>query len=153
MKKLFLLIILITLSSKAQTLEPFQLEKIYKLKTLEKKCDYLYEKGFVKESSNNSQEVKLIKKKFIKRTQDFEIEAVKILNDTIVYLLNDPKSYVKFKQKIDYYYKEEPKSTNSLEINFKNRNEFFKVREIDNSKENNERSKFYSFTYFQEPKK
>ena len=153
MKNLLLLISLISLSAKSQALEPFQLEKIYKLNTLEKKCDFLYEKGFVKESTNDSQVIKLIKKKFIKRTQDFEIEAVKISSDSVTYLLNNPKSYVKFKQKVDYYYKEEPKSVNSLDINFKNRNEFIRVREIDSSKENNESAKFYSFTYFQDPKK
>lgn len=139
--------------TKAQSISLYDLEKIYKLETVEKKCDYLYVKGFVKESTNESREVKLVKKKFIKRTQDFEVEVVKISNDSIIYLLNNSKSYVKLKNNVDHYYKEEPKSSNSLDINFKNRNKIIRVREIDNLQENNERTKFYSFTYYLEEKK
>lgn len=113
---LVILFILLAYSLNAQKIGLQQFEYTCQLESLEKKSDFFMSKQFAKESSNKDSIVKFVKKIYIKRTQEFDLETITVFSDTITYSLQDPKKYATFKKTIESSYKrlqenESPKNT------------------------------------------
>lgn len=149
-------ILLLAFSTNAQTLDYSDLKKIYRLNSIGQKCDYLYGKGFVKESNVKNSEIVLVKKKFVKKVQSFDFEIVILSNDTVTYSLNDPKKYIKCKSEITAYLHEQPKNENSKNSNtviYKYKTKIIIVTETDEKQENSLTGlKLYNFSYYEIPK-
>lgn len=89
----------------AQKIGGQQLEYTSQLKSLEEKIDFFLSKGFAQESKMNDLNVKLIRKLYQKKSQDFDYEIITIVNDKIIYTLIDPKKAVTFKKIVSDNYK------------------------------------------------
>ncbi len=112
-------LLLLVFSTKAQTISLLSFENILKNKSVDEKTDVLNSNGFVKENSKDKS-IRLVKRKFIKRTQSFDEEIFTISGDTISYSLNNPKMYINFKKEVERYYnKAETTSTEKTVFNKK----------------------------------
>lgn len=136
---------LFTISISAQTFNVENIEKIHQLRPLEKKLVYLFNEGFVQENINESSIIKLVKKKFNKRTQSFDKEIITLNRDTITYSLNDPKKYIKFKKSVLFIYgKHDSKLSNSNKLVYNAKLKFIIFKETGEQLE-----KFYNFSFYQ----
>jgi hypothetical protein len=77
----------------AQKIGGQQLEYTSQLKSLEEKVDFFLSKGFAQESKIDDKTIKLVRKLFQKKIQEFDYEIITIENDKIVYTLIDPKKW------------------------------------------------------------
>jgi len=104
-KKLILSLLFFTSVAFGQKIGRQQLEHISQLKSLEEKVDFFLSKGFAQESKMNDKTIKLVRKLYQKRSQEFDYEIITILNNTIIYTLLDPKKSATFKKMVDDSYK------------------------------------------------
>ena len=140
--------LLFAISINAQTFVAYEIENIYQKKTLDKKLVYLFDEGFVQENNAGSSIIKLIKKKFNKRTQSFDKEIITMNNDTITYSLNDPKKYLKFKNSVlSDYGKNNINLSKSNKLVYNYKRKFIILKETEEQSE-----KFYNFSFYQIPK-
>ena len=129
----------------AQKIGVQQFEYVSQLKSLEEKTDFISGKGFAKKGSEN--ELKFVRKAYIKRTQEFDEEIITIQHDTIVYSLIDPKKFAVFKKAIESHYSKSPES-NFLKgkLVYKKKRYTIVLKEVNRPISNDEISKTYSFS-------
>lgn len=89
----------------AQKIGGQQLEYTSQLNSLEEKVDFFLSKGFAQESKMNDQNIKLVRKLYQKKIQEFDYEIITIENGKIIYTLIDPKKSATFKKMISDKYK------------------------------------------------
>lgn len=104
-KKITIILLLFSSIAFSQKIGRVQLEFTSQLKSLEEKVDFFLSKGFAQESKMSDKKIKLVRKLYQKKTQEFDYEIITIFNDTIIYTLLDPKKSAAFKKMVDDSYK------------------------------------------------
>ena len=89
----------------AQKIGGQQLEYTSQLNSLEEKVDFFLSKGFAQESKMDDKNIKLVRKLYQKRSQEFDYEIITIANGEIIYTLIDPKKSATFKKMVSDNYK------------------------------------------------
>jgi hypothetical protein len=146
MNKLLLaaiLLFLFTTSLKAQSLGVSEFEFVAQKETVEKRCDALSAKGFIKEVSTP---IRMVKKKFNKRQQFLFEEIITVTQDTVTYSFTDPKLYFDFKNTIDRTYKKIPVE-GSDKIIFSRKHKEFVLYET-NENRNGGEVRIYNFKFY-----
>lgn len=150
MKTFFTLFLLFTLQSYAQTISYSEFQSMFDDRSAENKQEFLLNKGFSKETDTIIPQIQFTKKKFIKKTQDFEYEIITFKKDTVIYFLNTPKQILNILKDVKRHYYIDETSTP-----IKNAKRYIK-RDlkiiVQESKElfpnSNNKTNFTKFTYF-----
>ena len=102
--KLYIIFLIFIFSSNAYTQKLGTQNLFYLLRTkdTEKRIDFLSTKRFEQQNSNKDLKLKFVFKRFNKRTQEVDEEIVIATQDTINYILKDPKKYITLKKAIEY---------------------------------------------------
>ena len=117
MKKIiFISFLIFCITLKSQSLHVYDFIKVYKIKTLEEKSDFLYKEKFTKDDSFTQNGSSFIKKRFRGRTQEFDLEIIIISNNQITYSLSEPKAFYNFKNMISKIYQRNEQESNNIEI-------------------------------------
>jgi hypothetical protein len=122
-----------------------EFKRVFKMKSIEEKCNYFYKKGFMKEINNTNEEVKLSMKIFNKKKQEYDEEIIIISKDTIKYFLNNPQKYMTFRVFLKHF---DITKNESNQIVHKNGLEVFTEIESDEIRKYSETPvKFFIFSY------